>query len=92
MLGRGSATIGQRHYTHVNRIVSFSAGSTPLGSAALSGASNAYLADRNANPKRYIWKAEGADILEKMQRARAALGAIKAQVVNGGLLRIRTLL
>ena len=45
---------------------------------------NAYLADRNANPKRYEWKAEGADILEKIQRARAALEATKAQLVNGG--------
>jgi hypothetical protein len=44
---------------------------------------NAYLADRNANPKRYEWKAEGADILEKIQRARAALEATKAQLVNG---------
>jgi hypothetical protein len=45
---------------------------------------NAYLADRNANPKRYEWKAEGADILAKIQRARAALEATKAQLVNGG--------
>jgi hypothetical protein len=31
----------------------------------------AYLAERNANPKPYKWKAEGAEILSK--RARAAL-------------------
>jgi transposase len=45
---------------------------------------NTYLADRNANPKRYEWKTEAADILAKIQRARAALEATKAQLVNGG--------
>lgn len=34
----------------------------------------AYLADRNANPKRYVWKAEGQKILDKIHRARAILG------------------
>jgi hypothetical protein len=34
---------------------------------------NAYLAERNENPKPYIWKAEGAAILAKIKRARAAL-------------------
>lgn len=29
-----------------------------------------YLADRNANPQRYIWKARGEEILRKIQRAR----------------------
>jgi hypothetical protein len=33
----------------------------------------AYLAERNANPRPYRWKAEGAAILEKISRARAAL-------------------
>ncbi|MBK8908966.1 MAG: hypothetical protein IPM60_13985 [Rhodospirillales bacterium] len=33
----------------------------------------AYLAQRNADPRPYTWKAEGAAILEKIQRARAAL-------------------
>lgn len=33
----------------------------------------AYLAARNANPKPYIWRAEGAAILAKIKRARAAL-------------------
>jgi transposase len=32
-----------------------------------------YLAERNANPKPYKWKAEGAKILSKITRARAAL-------------------
>ena len=32
----------------------------------------AYLAERNANPKPYSWKAEGAEILAKIKRARAA--------------------
>ena len=37
-----------------------------------------YLAARNQEPKRYVWRAEGQQILAKIQRARAAL----AQVVN----------
>jgi hypothetical protein len=32
-----------------------------------------YLSERNEAPQRYVWKAEGAKILEKIQRARAAL-------------------
>jgi hypothetical protein len=32
-----------------------------------------YLAERNANLKPYKWKAEGAEILSKIRRARAAL-------------------
>ena len=31
-----------------------------------------YLADRNANPQRYIWNAKGEEILRKIQRAREA--------------------
>jgi transposase len=34
---------------------------------------NAYLAQRNAAPKPYLWKAKGADILAKINRARLAL-------------------
>lgn len=33
----------------------------------------AYLADRNQNPKRYVWKAKGEEILRKIQRAREIL-------------------
>ena len=32
-----------------------------------------YLSERNTNPKPYKWKAEGAEILSKIKRARAAL-------------------
>ena len=32
-----------------------------------------YLAERNANPKPYKWKAKGAEILSKIKHARAAL-------------------
>ena len=32
----------------------------------------AYLAERNAEPKPYVWRAEGAEILAKIKRARAA--------------------
>ena len=38
----------------------------------------AYLSDLNAAPKPYTWKAEGAGILEKINRARAALDKIEA--------------
>ena len=38
----------------------------------------AYLAQCNANPRPYKWKAEGAAILEKIKRARAALEKAKA--------------
>ncbi len=34
---------------------------------------NAYLAERNANPRPYKWTAKGEAILEKIHRARAAL-------------------
>ncbi|NJM36042.1 MAG: hypothetical protein HC850_16665 [Rhodomicrobium sp.] len=37
-----------------------------------------YLAQRNANPRPYKWKAEGAAILEKIKRARTALENAKA--------------
>lgn len=33
----------------------------------------AYLAERNENPKRYVWKAKGEEILRKIQRARDIL-------------------
>lgn len=39
---------------------------------------NAYLAQRNANPRPYKWKAEGAAILDKIKRARAALDKAQA--------------
>lgn len=35
-----------------------------------------YLAARNENPKRYVWKAKGEEILKKIQRARQALAAV----------------
>jgi len=38
----------------------------------------AYLDDRNQNPRPYTWRAEGAAILEKIKRARAALDKAKA--------------
>jgi transposase len=44
---------------------------------------NAYLADRNANPKRYVWKAEGAEILAKIRRARVALAKAEGDAVSG---------
>lgn len=37
-----------------------------------------YLAARNEQPKRYVWRAKGEEILAKIQRARAAL----AEVIN----------
>src|SRR3954452_11563739 len=38
----------------------------------------AYLAERNADPRPYVWRAEGADILAKIKRARVALDATRA--------------
>jgi len=39
-----------------------------------------YLAERNLAPKRYIWKAEGAEILKKIERAREAMAREAASV------------
>lgn len=41
----------------------------------LTGAIEAYLAERNLAPKRYVWKKKGAEILAKIARARAALNS-----------------
>lgn len=38
----------------------------------------AYLADRNLAPKPYRWKADGQEILRKIQRAREALATVRA--------------
>jgi transposase len=42
---------------------------------------NAYLTQRNADPKPYVWKAQGADILARIKRARAALDNAKTASV-----------
>jgi transposase len=42
--------------------------------AELVASMTAYLAERNLKPTRYEWKADGRAILEKIQRARMALG------------------
>jgi len=34
-----------------------------------------YLAARNRDPKRYVWKAKGVEILEKIEKAKIALAA-----------------
>lgn len=39
----------------------------------LAAAITEYLAERNLVPKRYIWKAEGAEILKKIESARSAM-------------------
>jgi hypothetical protein len=36
-----------------------------------------YLRERNLNPKPYQWRAKGADILAKIQRAREKLASIQ---------------
>jgi len=38
-----------------------------------------YLAERNLNPKRYVWRAAGADILAKLQRARQKLTQLQSR-------------
>ncbi len=40
----------------------------------LEKANDCYIANRNANPKRIVWKAEGEAILRKINAARKALG------------------
>jgi hypothetical protein len=37
----------------------------------------AFLAARNKNPRRYVWKAKGEDILRKINAARQALAAVQ---------------
>ena len=39
----------------------------------------AFLAARNENPRRYVWKAEGEDILRKINAARAALAVAQSE-------------
>lgn len=39
----------------------------------------AYLTERDLDPKRYVWKAEGQEILRKIQRARDTLAGISEQ-------------
>lgn len=46
--------------------------------AALVRTIESWLAERNRVPRRYVWRAEGAAILEKIVRARAKLEEIKA--------------
>lgn len=41
----------------------------------LTAAIDTYLAQRNLVPKPYRWRAKGADILAKIQRARVAMAA-----------------
>jgi hypothetical protein len=35
---------------------------------------NNYVSNRNKNPKRYIWKKEGVEILKKINKARKTIG------------------
>ena len=44
----------------------------------LVAAMETYLAERNLAPKPYRWRAKGADILAKLQRARKSLEAVTA--------------
>ena len=39
----------------------------------------AYLVERDPSPKRYVWKAEGEEILKKIQRARVALESLEKE-------------
>ena len=49
----------------------------------------AFLAARNENPRRYVWKAKGEDILRKINAARAALAVAQADCVEKRLDRLR---
>jgi transposase len=46
----------------------------------LAAAILAYLAERNQAPTRYTWRADGKKILQKIQRARARLAEVQANV------------
>jgi hypothetical protein len=39
----------------------------------------AFLAARNENPQRYVWKAKGEDILRKINVAREALAVLQSR-------------
>src|ERR1700722_2068971 len=39
----------------------------------------AFLAARNENPRRYVWKAKGEEILRKINAARAALAVVRSE-------------
>ena len=41
-----------------------------------------YLAERNQNPKKYVWRASGLRILEKIQRAKEALAAAEVIITS----------
>ena len=41
-----------------------------------------YLAERNEAPRRYIWKADGHEILRKIARAREALAKVTQMMDN----------
>jgi transposase len=49
------------------------------GIKALAEAIERYLVDRDLNPRRYLWRQEGAVILEKLRKARLALEQVKNQ-------------
>jgi hypothetical protein len=40
-----------------------------------------FLAERNQNPKKYVWRATGLKILEKIQRAKQALVAAQINII-----------
>ena len=46
--------------------------------AELEGPIKGWQAERNRQPQRYVWRAEGAAILEKIVHVRAKLGEIMA--------------
>lgn len=48
----------------------------------LVGDIEAHLADRNLDPKPYRWKADGEEILRKIQRAKEALAAVSGEPIN----------
>ena len=53
----------------------------------LADAITAFLAARNENPQRYVWKAKSEDILRKIDAARQALAAL--QPVSNAILERR---
>jgi hypothetical protein len=48
-----------------------------------------FLTVRNDNPRRYVWKAKGEDILRKIDAARRVLAAQRNPISETGTLRSR---
>ena len=72
--GSSWLNLGERFFRDLSEAVVREGSFTSTGE--LTAAILAYLAERNLPPTRYQWKAKGAEILAKIQRARQKQGII----------------